>query len=260
MIYTHVFLHLRKRLHSIRSVNAAQTTQHRNGNSTTKLSQAARYMILYPVIYVVLTLPLAAGRMAAMAGKTLPIQYYCMAGSFLTSCGWLDTLLYTLTRRVFVKPERPQTLQHSYPPSATANSSRRWISGGRSTQHSQAPPLPTTIDPNWPLSTFASVTIDFKDPEEGYGDIMGGEAYVRVGTPAQMTDGRDTKRLALTETTIRAAPSSEAGSEEVGRPENAILSETTIEVVTLSRDEIMEMQSPHFEREQLQSQMSIDKT
>jgi hypothetical protein len=235
MIYAHVFLHLRKRLHSIRSVHAH--AQNRSGGSTNRLSQAARYMVLYPVIYVVLTLPLAAGRMAAMSGKTPPIWYYCMAGSFLTSCGWLDTLLYTLTRRVFVKPERPQT-QHSYNPSATANSSRRWLSGARSARSSTAPPLP---DPNWPLSTFASVTIDFKDGDEAYSESsgIGGEAYVRVGTPAQMDESRVVKKMALTETTIRAM-ASDATSEESERPENGILSETRIEVVTISRDDIME--------------------
>jgi hypothetical protein len=36
------------------------------------LNRALKYMILYPVVYVVLTLPLAGGRMAAMTGEHSP--------------------------------------------------------------------------------------------------------------------------------------------------------------------------------------------
>jgi len=72
---------------------------------------------------------------------------------------------------------------------------------------------------------------------EGSGNC--GEAYVRVGTPAQMDEARVVKKMALTETTIRAM-ASDAASEDIERPENGILSETRIEVVTVHRDEIME--------------------
>lgn len=40
-----------------------------------------------------------------MAGGSLPDVFFCVAGSFLTSCGWVDALLYTLTRRVFVNSD-----------------------------------------------------------------------------------------------------------------------------------------------------------
>lgn len=59
-------------------------------------------MIMYPAVYVVLTLPIALGRMVAMAGIDMPDVFFMVAGSLLTSCGWIDALLYTLTRRVFV--------------------------------------------------------------------------------------------------------------------------------------------------------------
>ena len=99
MIYGVIFVRLRGQLKSIVHMNNPRSS---NGSELTK---AARYMILYPVIYVILTLPLAAGRMAAMAGITLPDTYYCVAGSLITSCGWLDALLYTLTRRVIISTE-----------------------------------------------------------------------------------------------------------------------------------------------------------
>lgn len=66
------------------------------------INRAARYMIIYPTIYVLCTLPLAAGRMAAMTGHAIPYWYYSIAGAAITSSGWLDVLLYAFTRRALV--------------------------------------------------------------------------------------------------------------------------------------------------------------
>ncbi|KAF2741406.1 hypothetical protein EJ04DRAFT_3420 [Polyplosphaeria fusca] len=90
IIYGHIFIHLRGRIRSIMH------------NDTTKLSRATKFMVMYPAVYVVLTLPIAVGRMIAMTGKKLPDEFFCVAGTLLTSCGWIDALLYTLTRRVLV--------------------------------------------------------------------------------------------------------------------------------------------------------------
>ncbi|KAF2202238.1 hypothetical protein GQ43DRAFT_317943 [Delitschia confertaspora ATCC 74209] len=90
LIYLHIFIHLRGRLKTVIS------------NDTSKLSRATKFMLLYPMVYVVLTLPLAIGRMVAMTHHAMPDIYYCAAGTLLTSCGWMDALLYTLTRRVLV--------------------------------------------------------------------------------------------------------------------------------------------------------------
>jgi hypothetical protein len=96
-------------------------------------------------------------------------------------------------------------------------------------------------DATWAMSTFASVTIHYKDEELGIDGC--GEAYVRVGTPAQMDDARGQNKMGLTETTIRAASSSSGSSfDSERRPDNAILSETRIEIVTLLRDEVLEQQ------------------
>lgn len=73
-------------------------------------SGAARYMIIYPTIYVLCTLPLAAGRMAAMTGNTIPYWYYCCAGASITSCGWLDVILYAFTRRAIVFSDAPSAI------------------------------------------------------------------------------------------------------------------------------------------------------
>ena len=34
--------------------------------------------------------------------KNLPDTYQCVAGALLASCGWVDTLLYTLTRKALI--------------------------------------------------------------------------------------------------------------------------------------------------------------
>ena len=89
-IYGHIFFHLRGRLRGI--IN----------NDTSKLSRATKFMIMYPAVYVLLTLPIAVGRMASMSGAKLPDSFFAFAGTMLTSCGWIDALLYTLTRRVLL--------------------------------------------------------------------------------------------------------------------------------------------------------------
>ena len=43
--------------------------------------------------------------MALYAGHNIPDVYWICAGCFMTSCGWVDALIYTLTRRVILKPE-----------------------------------------------------------------------------------------------------------------------------------------------------------
>lgn len=66
------------------------------------LKRASKYMIIFPVVYVCCTLPLAAGRMAAMTGMVIPYWWFCVAGAAITSNGWLDVMLYVMTRRVLV--------------------------------------------------------------------------------------------------------------------------------------------------------------
>ncbi|CAE7206941.1 hypothetical protein CFE70_008938 [Pyrenophora teres f. teres 0-1] len=90
IIYAHIFFHLRGRIRSIIT------------NDTSKLTRANKFMVMYPAVYVVLTLPIAVGRMVAMTGHPMPEHLYIVAGCLLTSCGWIDALLYTLTRRVLV--------------------------------------------------------------------------------------------------------------------------------------------------------------
>ncbi|CAK7216087.1 hypothetical protein SBRCBS47491_002713 [Sporothrix bragantina] len=58
--------------------------------------------LLYPLIYVLCTAPLAAGRIASMAGNDVSLAYFCFAGVMIASAGWLDVALYSSTRRSIV--------------------------------------------------------------------------------------------------------------------------------------------------------------
>jgi hypothetical protein len=88
-------------------------------NDTTKLFRATTFMVLYPAVYVILTLPIAIGRMVVMTGMEMPDAFFCVVGTLLTSCGWIDALLYTLTRRILVSNEM-SVRQHTYNRNVTA--------------------------------------------------------------------------------------------------------------------------------------------
>lgn len=128
-IYTTVFLVLRNRLAEVvvkqnsagpSSSNYEGQDLHKAGGLTTttivttavtdpflasrqRIAKAARYMVVYPFAYVTLTLPLAAGRVAAMAGKNVPLVYLAVAGTMMASCGVIDVILYISTRKALVR-------------------------------------------------------------------------------------------------------------------------------------------------------------
>jgi hypothetical protein len=60
-------------------------------------------MVLYPIAYVALSLPLPAGRLAVWSGANVSLTFYCIGATLMTSCGLVDTILYTLTRRVLIR-------------------------------------------------------------------------------------------------------------------------------------------------------------
>ena len=107
-VYSTIYLTLRGQIrsHIMLSSNSLSPLS-RGAVDTRDANRASRYMIIYPIIYVVCTLPLAAGRMAAMTGHTTPYWYLCLAGSAITSCGWLDVVLYAFTRRVLIFSDKP---------------------------------------------------------------------------------------------------------------------------------------------------------
>lgn len=56
-------------------------------------------MVIYPFTYILLSLPLAAGRMSSARHVVPSRAYFAVAGSLMALSGLFDTAVYTLTRR-----------------------------------------------------------------------------------------------------------------------------------------------------------------
>ncbi|OCK83793.1 integral membrane protein-like protein [Lepidopterella palustris CBS 459.81] len=69
----------------------------------------ANVMVVYPIVYVICTLPLASSRMASMSNHPPSLGRLCLSAAMITSNGWLDVLLYTITRRILIFSDSPPT-------------------------------------------------------------------------------------------------------------------------------------------------------
>ncbi|OKL61121.1 hypothetical protein UA08_03095 [Talaromyces atroroseus] len=93
VLYGLMTIYLRRRMQQ--SSAAMQTQQ----ESLRRLNRVVIYMVIYPVVYVILSLPLAAGRMAVSRGVVPSKTYFAVAGSFMALSGAVDVIVYTITRR-----------------------------------------------------------------------------------------------------------------------------------------------------------------
>lgn len=93
-LYTAIYLSLRRQARQ--QVGIAETA-----STKARLSHNPAFLI-YPLIYVTCTLPLAAGRIATMAGANVPLEYFCFAGSLIASNGSFDCFLFGMTRHTIV--------------------------------------------------------------------------------------------------------------------------------------------------------------
>ncbi|KAJ5563240.1 Glucose receptor Git3 N-terminal [Penicillium sp. DV-2018c] len=75
--------------------------------SLKRLRRVVGYMTIYPLVYITLSLPLAAGRMATANHNEPSITFFCCAGAIITSSGLVDVVLYTLTRRNLIIDSEP---------------------------------------------------------------------------------------------------------------------------------------------------------
>jgi hypothetical protein len=100
VLYVVTFIQLRSKTNSLFSDDRAAGVSVANQKSIDAVNRITTLMMLYPFVYVVLTLPLSAARMWSMArgGQSPSNVTNCVTGALLASCGWVDCLLYTLTR------------------------------------------------------------------------------------------------------------------------------------------------------------------
>lgn len=104
VVYALIFLSIRTRQARFRSHTSINPSEE---GDPAVLKRGAKYMIIYPIVYVICTLPLAGARMASMRGTVVPYWWFCLAGASITSCGWLDVVLYAMTRRVLIFSSDP---------------------------------------------------------------------------------------------------------------------------------------------------------
>jgi hypothetical protein len=64
-------------------------------------------MVIYPIAYIILSLPMAAGRMAMVRGVTPSPAYFCVAAAVITSSGVVGVTIYALTRRKLIMDTEP---------------------------------------------------------------------------------------------------------------------------------------------------------
>lgn len=94
-------------------------------------------LLLYPLIYVLCTLPLALGRVATMTGRNVPMGYFCFAGSVIAFNGALDCLLFGTMRSAIISGPVSSTSAENFKafaflktPSARRYGNMIWIQGG----------------------------------------------------------------------------------------------------------------------------------
>ncbi|KAK6227347.1 integral membrane protein [Colletotrichum tabaci] len=91
--------------------------------------------LLYPLVFLLCTAPLALGRLLSSGGVKLSPEYLIFAGAMITSNGWLDVLIFSTTRSgiLFDAPVDEENLgldTFSFTPMGHQYGHRVWIQGG----------------------------------------------------------------------------------------------------------------------------------
>ncbi|KAF2161469.1 hypothetical protein M409DRAFT_69806 [Zasmidium cellare ATCC 36951] len=90
-----------------------------------RAESAARSVIAYPLIYVVCTLPAVIGRLRIIAGEKVGFTEFSVIGVMLCSNGWLDVLVYSITRKSLIfGPAMPSGEVHGLETFSTWNRTR----------------------------------------------------------------------------------------------------------------------------------------
>ncbi|CAG8018709.1 unnamed protein product [Penicillium nalgiovense] len=101
LLYAVMYFQLRRQIAASAILGNSQL------ESLRRLRRVVGYMTIYPIVYIVLSLPLAAGRMDTAAGDTPSVVFFCISGAIITSSGLVDVVLYTLTRRNLIIDSEP---------------------------------------------------------------------------------------------------------------------------------------------------------
>ncbi|KAL4904287.1 hypothetical protein BDW74DRAFT_178867 [Aspergillus multicolor] len=100
-LYSSITIYLRRRMAAatLKAQTHAYNRSPREAHALKRLNRVVLYMLVYPASYVILSLPLAAGRMSS-ARHVIPSRaYFAVAGCLMALSGAVDTAVYALTRR-----------------------------------------------------------------------------------------------------------------------------------------------------------------
>ena len=105
VIYLITFFKLRHQTSQLFAEQRRASNELANQTTVDAVKRITKLMMLYPFVYVLLTLPISACRMWSMARDGHPVSEatQCIVGSLLASCGWVDCLLYSLTRKQLIR-------------------------------------------------------------------------------------------------------------------------------------------------------------
>lgn len=123
-------------------------------------------MIVYPFAYVTLSLPLAAGRVASMAGQVRkpPLIFFCVAGIMMASCGVVDVALYIYTRKALIRGNVGIRSGSNLPPNENNNPLSPYPARRhrRDTSHEDWQVNETSSAPGPPSADTESMTADHR--------------------------------------------------------------------------------------------------
>lgn len=105
VIYLVTFFKLRHQTSQLFAEQRRASNELANQTTVDAVKRITKLMMLYPFVYVLLTLPISACRMWSMAHDGQPVSdaTQCIVGALLASCGWVDCLLYSLTRKRLIR-------------------------------------------------------------------------------------------------------------------------------------------------------------
>ena len=74
---------------------AARRTYHR-------INKVSTTLLIYPILYVIVTLPISLSRIAQFAGQQWGLTFAHFGAALFECTGWINVLLYTMTRKGLV--------------------------------------------------------------------------------------------------------------------------------------------------------------
>ncbi|KAI1799880.1 G protein-coupled glucose receptor regulating Gpa2-domain-containing protein [Daldinia bambusicola] len=100
-----LFLHRKKAFSQPLSHSRPSASTRSGTNNTISHTNPSGHhptFLIYPIIYILCTAPLALGRVFTMSGRDVSIAYFCLSGAMIASNGWLDVLLFSTTRHSII--------------------------------------------------------------------------------------------------------------------------------------------------------------